>query len=61
MEDLERYKLTKNIAKKSVSQPNYRAYDYQDVQLGTKKGEKGIYKFPGIKSKTTRNLEHVRR
>lgn len=33
MEDLERYKLTKNITKKSVSQPNYRAYDYQDVQL----------------------------
>eukprot|EP00262_Sarcandra_glabra_P012088 TRINITY_DN3039_c0_g2_i3.p1 TRINITY_DN3039_c0_g2~~TRINITY_DN3039_c0_g2_i3.p1 ORF type:complete len:402 (+),score=55.32 TRINITY_DN3039_c0_g2_i3:275-1480(+) len=60
MDDLERYKLAKREAKKAVSKVKYEAYDNLYTRLGTKEGEKEIYKLAKIREKKTRDLDQVR-
>ena len=54
------YKATKKLAKKAVTIANNKAYERLYQKLGTREGEKGVFKLPRLKKKKTRDVGDIR-
>ena len=52
-----RYKATKKKTKVTVSEARTRAYEGLYQSLGTKEGEKGIYRIAKSRERRTRDLD----
>ena len=59
-ENVEKYKVAKKNAKRAVSEAKSRAYDDLYHKLGTKEGEKDIYKMAKLRERKTRDLSQVK-
>jgi Reverse transcriptase (RNA-dependent DNA polymerase) len=59
-ENVQKYKLAKREAKKAVKEARGKAYEDLYQKLGTKEGEKCIYKLAKIRDRKTRDLNHIR-
>ncbi|WVZ58983.1 hypothetical protein U9M48_009193 [Paspalum notatum var. saurae] len=60
MNNIERYKVAKKIAKRAVSEAKGRAYDDLYQRLSTKEGEKDIYRMARFRERKTRDLNQVK-
>jgi hypothetical protein len=60
VDNIERYKVTKKIAKRAVSEERGQIYDRLYQRLGTKKGEKDIYRMAKNRERKTRNIIQVK-
>jgi len=60
LDNIERYKVAKKIAKREVSEARGRAYDDLYQRLITKEGEKDVYKMARIRDRKTRDLNQVK-
>ncbi|KAG2563642.1 hypothetical protein PVAP13_8KG278518 [Panicum virgatum] len=58
--NIEGYKLAKGVAKRAVSVAKGKAYDDLYQRLGTKKGEKGIYRMARIRERKTRDINQIK-
>ena len=58
--NIEGYKLAKRVAKRAVSVAKGKAYDDMYQRLGTKKGEKGIYRMARIRERKTRDINQIK-
>jgi hypothetical protein len=54
--NVERYKVIKKIIKRAVSEVRCQIYDGLYQQLGTKKGEKNIYKMVKSRERKMRDI-----
>jgi hypothetical protein len=59
-DNVERYKVTKKTAKWAVSEARGRMYDGRYQRLGTKKGEKDIYRMAKSRERKTRDIIQVK-
>ena len=57
---IEGYKLAKRVAKRAVSIAKGKAYDDLYQRLGTKEGEKDIYRMPRIRERKTRDINQIK-
>jgi hypothetical protein len=60
MDNVERYKVVKKTAKRAVSETRGRTYDGLYQQLGTKEGEKDIYRMAKSRERKTRDIIQVK-
>jgi hypothetical protein len=58
--DVERYKMVKKTAKRAVSEARGRMYDGLYQRLGTKEGEKDIYRMAKSRERKTRDIIEVK-
>jgi hypothetical protein len=58
--NVERYKVAKKITKRAVSETRGRMYDGLYQRLGTKEGEKGIYRTAKSRERKTRDIIQVK-
>ena len=54
------YKAVKKLAKKAVTIAKNNAYERLYRKLGTREGEKDVFKLARLKEKKTRNLRNIR-
>jgi hypothetical protein len=59
-ENVEKYRVARKNAKKAVSEARGRAYEDLYHKLGTKEGEKDIYKIAKIRERKTRDFSHIK-
>jgi hypothetical protein len=59
-DNVERYKVVKKIAKRAVSEARGRMYDGLYQRLGTKEGEKDIYRMAKNRERKTRDIIQVK-
>ena len=57
--NIEGYKLAKRVAKRAVSVAKGKAYD-DPYRLGTKEGEKNIYRMARIRERKTRDINQIK-
>jgi hypothetical protein len=60
VDNVERYKVTKKIVKRAVSEAMGQMYDGLYQRLGTKEGEKDIYRMAKSRERKTRNIIQVK-
>jgi hypothetical protein len=60
VDNVERYKVAKKAAKRTVSEVRGRMYDGLYQRLGTKKGEKNIYRMAKSRERKTRDIIQVK-
>ncbi|TKW31776.2 hypothetical protein SEVIR_2G129701v4 [Setaria viridis] len=60
VDSIEKYKEAKKIAKRAVSVAKGRAYEGLYQRLGTKEGEKGIYRMAKVRERKTRDFNQVK-
>jgi hypothetical protein len=58
--NIEGYKIAKRVAKRAVSVAKGHAYDGLYQQLGTKEGEKDIYRMARIHERKTRDINQIK-
>ena len=58
--NIEDYKLAKRAAKRAVSVAKGKAYDDLYQRLGTKEGEKDIYRMVRIRERKTRDINQIK-
>ena len=58
--NIESYKLAKRIAKRVVSVAKDKAYDDLYQRIGTKEGEKDIYRMARIRKRKTRDINQIK-
>ena len=58
--NIEGYKLAKRVAKRAVSVAKGKAYDDLYQRLGTKEGEKDIYRMARIRERKTRDINQIK-
>ena len=58
--NIEGYKLAKRAAKRAVSVAKGKAYDDLYQRLGTKEGEKDIYRMARIRERKTRDINQIK-
>ena len=58
--NIESYKLAKKVAKRTVSVAKGKAYDDLYQRLGTKEGEKDIYRMTRIRERKTRGINQIK-
>ena len=58
--NMEGYKLAKRAAKRAVSVEKGKAYDNLYQRLGTKEGEKDIYRMARIREHKTRDINQIK-
>ena len=58
--NIEGYKLAKRVAKWAVSVAKGKAYDDLYQRLGTKEGEKHIYRMARIRERKTRDVKKIK-
>jgi hypothetical protein len=56
VDNVERYKVAKKTAKRAVSEARGQMYDGVYQRLGTKKGEKDIYRMAKNRERKTRDI-----
>jgi hypothetical protein len=56
----EGYKIVKRVAKRAVSIANGQTYDGLYQRLGTKEGEKDIYRMARIRERKTRDINQIK-
>jgi hypothetical protein len=56
MNNVERYKVAKKITKRAVSEVRSQMYDGLYQRLGTKEGEKDIYRMTKSRERKTRDI-----
>ena len=59
-ETLKEYKVARNNTKKLVSEAKSKAFDDLYRKLGTREGEKDIYKLAKQRDKKSKDLDHIR-
>src|SRR4029450_8402731 len=59
-ETFNQYKKVNKEVKKVVSEAKHRAYDDFYSKLGTKDGEKNIYKLAKLRERKTRDFSHIK-
>uniref|UniRef100_R7WB00 beta-aspartyl-peptidase n=1 Tax=Aegilops tauschii TaxID=37682 RepID=R7WB00_AEGTA len=59
-DNIEKYKMAKKAAKRAVGEARGRAYEDLYQQLGTKEGERDIYKMAKIRERKTRDIGQVK-
>jgi hypothetical protein len=60
VDNVERYKVTKKTAKRAVSEARDQMYDGLYQRLGTKEGEKDIYRIAKSRERKTRDIIQVK-
>jgi hypothetical protein len=60
VDNIERYKVVKKTAKRTVSEERGQIYDGLYEQLGTKEGEKDIYRMVKSRKRKTRDIIQVK-
>jgi hypothetical protein len=60
VDNIERYKVVKKTAKRTVSEARGQIYDGLYEQLGTKEGEKDIYRMVKSRKRKTRDIIQVK-
>jgi hypothetical protein len=60
MDNIERYKVAKKTTKRAVSEAMGQMYGGQYLWLGTKEGEKDIYRMAKSREKKTRDIIQVK-
>jgi hypothetical protein len=60
MNNVERYKVVKKITKRAVSEVRGQMYDGLYQRLGTKEGEKDIYRMTKSRERKTRDIIQVK-
>jgi hypothetical protein len=60
VDNVEQYKLTKKTAKRTVSEVKGQMYDGLYQRLGTKEGEKDIYRMAKSRERKTRDIIQVK-
>jgi 3'-phosphoadenosine 5'-phosphosulfate sulfotransferase (PAPS reductase)/FAD synthetase len=60
VDNVERYKVAKKTAKRTVSEARGQIYDRLYQQLGTKEGEKNIYRMAKSRERKTRDIIQVK-
>jgi hypothetical protein len=60
VDNIERYKVVKKTAKRTVSEAKGQIYDGLYEQLGTKEGEKDIYRMVKSRKRKTRDIIQVK-
>ena len=58
--NMEGYKLAKRAAKRAVIVAKSKAYDDLYQRLGTKEGEKDIYRMAKIRERKTRDINQIK-
>ena len=58
--NIEGYKFAKRAAKRAVSVAKGKAYDDMYQRLGTKEGEKDIYRMARIRERKTRDINQIK-
>jgi len=58
--NIESYKIAKRAAKRAVSVAKGQAYDDLYQRLGTKEGEKDIYRVARIRERKTRDINQIK-
>ena len=58
--NIEGYKLAKRVAKRAVNVAKSKAYDDLYQRLGTKEGEKDIYRMARIRERKTRDINQIK-
>ena len=58
--NIEGYKLAKRVVKRAVGVAKGKAYDDLYQRLGTKEGEKDIYKMDRIRERKTRDINQIK-
>jgi hypothetical protein len=58
--NIERYKVTKKIAKRAVSEARGRMYDGLYQRLGTKEGENDIYRMAKSRERKMRDIIQIK-
>ncbi|GJN16554.1 hypothetical protein PR202_gb03573 [Eleusine coracana subsp. coracana] len=58
--NIEGYKIAKRAAKRAVSVAKGQAYDNLYQRLGTKEGEKDIYRMARIRERKTRDINQIK-
>ena len=59
-DNIEKYKAAKKAAKRAVSEAKGRAYEGLYQRLGTKEGEKDIYRMARVRERKTKDLNQVK-
>ncbi|XP_077249225.1 uncharacterized protein LOC143888681 [Tasmannia lanceolata] len=59
-ENIEKYKLARKEAKKAVREARGKAYKDLHHRLGTKEGEKNVYKLTKMRERKSRNLNNIK-
>ena len=59
VDNIEKYKVTKKIAKQAVSEAKGQSYEDLYQHLSTKKGEKDIYRMTRARDRKTRDFNQV--
>ena len=59
-DNMEKYKMAKKAAKRAVSEARGQAYEDLYQRLGTKEGEKDIYRMAKIRERKTRDVDQVK-
>ena len=57
---MEKYKMAKKAVKRAVSEARGQAYEDLYQRLGTKEGEKDIYRMAKIRERKTRDVDQVK-
>jgi hypothetical protein len=60
VDNIERYKVVKKIAKRAMSEARDQMYDILYQRLGTKEGEKDIYRMAKSRERKTRDIIQVK-
>jgi hypothetical protein len=60
VDNIERYKVIKKTAKRTESEVRGQMYDGLSQRLGTKEGEKDIYKMAKSRERKTRDITQVK-
>jgi hypothetical protein len=60
VDNVERYKVAKNTVKRAVSEARGQMHDGLYQRLGTKKGEKDIYRMAKSRERKTRDINQVK-
>lgn len=61
MVDRENYNIVQKAANRAVSKAKYEAYDHLYANLGTKEGEKRIYKLDKVHEQRSRDVDDASR
>ena len=59
-EDFERYKYVRKYAKIEIRDAKFKLYDDLYDKLGTKDGEKDVYKLAKLRESKTRDFNHIK-
>ena len=60
VDNIEKYKVAKKIAKRAISVAKGKAYEDLYQHLSTKKGENNIYRMAGVHERKTRDFNQVK-